>query len=183
MMVQQEEKKKSRLRLKLFFVFMGVFSLLFQLGSYSIVTEDEASQFMDQIKLLIVGIDEVGIWLNNLKVASMMFVPFGFIIGGFIAFQTGWAVAAASVLNPELTEMPAIALLYLTPFGILELICYAIAMSRSVLLVQALVQKRFKKQLLPTLKEYIIVSVVLLAAGIIEWRMILWASEQGVSIF
>ncbi len=79
--------------------------------------------------------------------------------------------------------MPAIALLYLTPFGILELICYAIAMSRSVLLVQALVQKRFKKQLLPTLKEYIIVSVVLLAAGVIEWRMILWASEQGVSLF
>ncbi len=184
-MMEEPQKKKSRLRLKLFLLFVGVFSLIFQLGSYTPVTEDEANQFMDLMKEQLKDVDEVAIWLNNLRVATMMFVPFGFIIGGFIGFQTGWAVSAASVINPELSDMPAIALLYLTPFGLMELICYAIAMSRSVLLAQAIIKKRFNKRIMlyPTLKEYGIVAGVLLVAGFIEWAMIKWASEMGVSLF
>lgn len=157
--------------------------MLFQLGSYSTVTEDEANEFMDLISEQIKGIDGIGIAIHNLEISLIMFVPFGFIIGGFIAFQTGWSVAAATVLNPELSDLPAIALLYMTPFGIMELVAYAIAMSRSVLLVQALLKKRIKTQLKPLLKEVGIVSALLLIGGIIEWEMIKWASEQGVSLF
>jgi len=188
--MMEEQEKKSRLwwktpdkkRIGLTLIFMAIFSVIFQLGSYSTVSEEEANEFMDLMEVQLQGVDEVAIWLNNLRIATMMFVPFGFIIGGFISFQTGWAFAAATVINPELTQIPAIALLYITPFGLMELMCYGIAMSRSVLIVNALIKKRLKKQLYPTLKEWLIVSVVLLVAGIIEWRMILWATEQGVSL-
>lgn len=190
MMKDVKEEKKSRLwwktpdkkRIGLTLLFMAVFSIIFQIGSYSTVSEEEANEFMDLMEIQLEGVDEVAIWLNNLRIATMMFVPFGFIIGGFISFQTGWAFAAASVLNPELTQIPAIALLYITPFGLMELFCYGIAMSRSVIIVHALIKKRFRKQLYPTLKEWLIVSLVLLVSGVIEWRMIQWATEQGVSI-
>lgn len=182
-MIVQQEKKKSRFRLKLFLLFVGIFSVIFQIGSYSTVTEEEANEFIEQIKIQIKDIDGVGIFLHNLQVATIMIVPFGFVIGGLISFQTGWAVAASSVINPELSEMPAIALLYLTPFGVMELVAYAIAMSRSVIIVQALIKKRIKTQLKPALKDYSIVVGLLFIGGIIEWEMIKWASEQGVSLF
>ncbi len=66
----KEVMKISRLRLKLFFLFVGVFSLLFQLGSYSTVTEDEANEFMDLISEQIKGIDGIGIAFHNLQISK-----------------------------------------------------------------------------------------------------------------
>src|SRR3972149_1766071 len=97
-------------------------------------------------------------------------------------FQTGWAVSAATVISPELAQMPALSLLFISPFGLMEITAYAIAMSRSVILVQTLVNRTIRTQLKSTLKEIGIVIGLLLAGGFLEYAMIQWAIENGYNL-
>jgi hypothetical protein len=60
-----------------------------------------------------------------------------------------------------------------TPFGILEILAYGLAMSRSGLLAYQLVKKKpWREYLIPTGIEIGIVAVVLLVATISEARVI-----------
>jgi len=181
-MMTQETKKKSHFRRNLFLLFIAVFSALFQAGSMQTVSQQEADEFVKVVGEQIKGIDAIGIFSHNALFALIMMIPGGFIFGGIIAFQTGWAVSAATVISPELAQMPALSLLFISPFGLMEITAYAIAMSRSVILVQTLVNRTIRTQLKSTLKEIGIVIGLLLAGGFLEYAMIQWAIENGYNL-
>lgn len=173
-----------RTRIITFFVFMGIFSAAYQLGSMSEVSEEEAAAFMEEFEELIEGIDGTGIFLHNTSLALPMFLPgFGIAWGLFSAAATGYAFASIVLLAPELSQIPPLAILYLSPFGLMELVAYSIATSRSYILVWAIIKKTSMRTLaMPTAAEIGIVVGLLLGGGFLEHYMIHLAMEEGVSV-
>lgn len=163
-------------RLLFFFVamlfFLGVFYLGFMFKMDESFSKELSKNFMSQIR----DIDEFGIFFNNLKIALVMFIPaIGIVMGTISGFSTG--LVFNSILNISITGNSAVAanplIIFLTPFGILELISYGLAISRGGILLFELVKKRFtRKSLLYLFLEIAIVSGMLFAGAIIEWMMI-----------
>jgi len=173
---QEKSFVLERKRILVFFIFMGLFSLSFWIGSMWDVPLEDAEAFNEEFQELIEDIDGIGIFLHNSMIGLPMFIPgFGIAWGFFTSWQTGYAFAALAVLYPFLNDLPggALALLYLSPFGIMELTAYSIGMSRSFLLVHKLIKKISIK---PDAKivgiEIAIVAGLLLAGGILEAYMI-----------
>jgi len=115
-----------------------------------------------------------------------MFIPgFGTIWGLYIAWSTGFGFAAIISTIPGLSEIQPLSILFLSPFGIIELIAYSIALSYSFHLIYTII-KNAKSQIKSTLKLQIkpslicigIVMLLLLAAGFLEDFMI--KSAQAV---
>jgi hypothetical protein len=80
--------------------------------------------------------------------------------------------AAIAQDSPVLQGVPP-QLILITPFGIMEVFSYGLAMSRSALLVYYFIKRRpWREYAMPTLVEIGIVVAVLLAAAVIEWWMI-----------
>ena len=101
-----------------------------------------------------------------------MFIPgFGVVWGITSASVTGYAFASLLHLNPDL---PFTSLgIFFTTFGMLELIAYSIAISRSALLVKTLVKKsNLKRDVVYTVVEVCIMITILYAAGHIEYGII-----------
>ena len=174
----------SRIRIITFFVFMGLFTAAFQLGSMSEVSEDEANIFMEEFEKLIEDIDAIGIFVHNTTISLPMFIPgFGVAWGLFSAWSTGFAFAAIVSITPELEEIPALAILYLSPFGLMELTAYSLATSRSFILIRAIAKKTNLAPLLkPTLIEIGILVGLLLTGGFLEFYMIESALEEGMQM-
>lgn len=145
--------------------------------------DDLRQHFSEQIK----GIDQNGIFANNARIALFMFLPAaGIGVGGFVGFNTGLiftAIAEHSALN----NVPPLVIL-ITPFGIMEVFAYGIAISRSGLLIYQLVKlidqigkKRLGREFIipalieigiPALIEIGIVILILFAGAMIEWQII-----------
>jgi uncharacterized membrane protein SpoIIM required for sporulation len=165
-------------RIILFFVFLGVFSVAFSLGAEMQVPEEEAKIFLDEFNKLLESLKGenfgIEIFLHNTQIALAMFIPgFGIGWGIFSAFSTGFAFAALSSTTPLLGEIPPLALIFATPFGLMELAAYSLGMSRSLILIVALFKKTpLKEQWKPLAIEIGIVLGLLLAGGIIEAYMI-----------
>lgn len=161
-------------RLYLFFAFTAAFSAAYQLGSMYDVDEEEAQRFMDQFAGLVEGIDAPGIFKHNMMIALPMFVPgFGVGWGLFSAWSTGFAFASIATVNPSLGGVLPLAVLYLSPFGLMELAAYSLAISRSFVLAVALARRRPFRRLLPaTAAEVAAAAGLLLAAAYIEMHMI-----------
>lgn len=174
----------SRTRIITFFIFMGIFSAAYQLGSMSEVSEEEAAAFMEEFEDLVEGIDGMGIFLHNTSLALPMFLPgFGIAWGLFSATATGYAFAAIVLLAPELGQIPPLAILYLSPFGLMELVAYSTATSRSYILIWAIIKKTGLRTLaIPTAAEVGIVVGLLLAGGFLEHYMIILATEEGLAM-
>ena len=165
-----------------FFVFLGLFAVTFQIGSMSTVSEEEANAFMAEFEELVLDIDAFGIFTHNLTIALPMFIPgFGVGWGLFSAWSTGFAFASIVVTAPEIGEIPPLSILFLSPFGLMELTAYSFALSRSFILIRAVVKKiDLNKFLKPTLIEIGIVTGLLLAGGYLEFYMIELAQEEGL---
>lgn len=161
-------------RIILFFIFMGFFSVSYQIGALSQVSEDDTSQFLEEFNKLVDGIDGFGIFIHNLIIALPMFVPgFGVVWGLFSGWSTGFAFAAIVSSIPALSNFPPLAILYLSPFGIMELVAYSLGISRSYMIIYAILKNRsIKPQLLVTGIEIAIVFALLLAGGYLEFAMI-----------
>lgn len=175
-----------RFRLKRRLLYLAIAAAVF-LAAYSAgaalpLSEEEAAEVRDQFEEQIEGIDEYGIFLNNLRISLVMFVPgLGAGFGGFVGFGTGTVYSAIATGTPELKGIPPLAV-FLTPFGIMELFVYAMAMSRSIMLIRGLAKFKPWRQdqrkpfvddaLKPTLIELGIAVGVLFAAAIIEWELI-----------
>jgi len=150
----------------------------FSLGAETSVSEEEAKVFLDEFNKLLDSLkgDNFGfeIFLHNTQIALAMFIPgFGMGWGIFTAFSTGFAFAALSATTPLLGQIPPLALIFTTPFGLMELAAYSLATSRSFILIVALFKKRpLKQQWKPLVIEIGIVVGLLLAGGIIEAYMI-----------
>jgi len=171
---QEKNSSLERKRIIVFFIFMGLFSLSYWIGSIFTVEQEEAEAFLEEFEELIEDIDGIGIFLHNSMIGLPMFIPgFGIAWGFFTSWQTGYAFAALATTIPILREIPSLALLYLSPFGIMELTAYSIGMSRSFLLIHKIIKKISIKQDAKIVGiEIAIVAGLLLAGGILEAYMI-----------
>jgi len=171
---QEKSFVLERKRILVFFIFMGLFSLSYWIGSIFTVEQEEAEAFLEEFEELIEDIDGIGIFLHNSMIGLPMFIPgFGIAWGFFTSWQTGYAFAALATTIPILREIPSLALLYLSPFGIMELTAYSIGMSRSFLLIHKIIKKISIKQDAKIVGiEIAIVAGLLLAGGLLEAYMI-----------
>ena len=148
------------------------------------VSEEEASLFMSEFEELVLDIDAFGIFTHNTTIALPMFIPgFGVAWGLFSSFSTGFAFAAITTTVPELTQIQPLSILFLSPFGLMELTAYSLGISRSFILIVTIIKKKnlilFIK---PTGIEIAIVIILLLIGGYVEFYMIEMAQEQGLGI-
>ena len=160
-------------RIILFFIFTGIFSGVYGLGSQSEVTEEDIEMTLSYFEEIIADIDGFGIFSHNAIIALPMFIPgFGAMWGLFAAYSTGFAFAAISAGTPELSSLNPLAVL-LTPFGLMELAAYSIAMSRSVLFIEKIIKRTsIFTEKRAILIEIGIVTGLLLIGGIVEMYMI-----------
>jgi len=160
-------------RIIIFFIFTGIFAGVYGAGSQSDVTEEEIEETLNYFKEVIAEIDAFGIFSHNAIIALPMFIPgFGAVWGLFAAYSTGFAFAAISAGTPELSTLNPLAVL-LTPFGLMEVAAYSIAMSRSVLFIEKII----KRTSIFTEKKVILIEIgivtgLLLIGGIVEMYMI-----------
>jgi len=170
-----------KFRILTFFVFLGVFSISFQIGATSEVSPDDANEFVQEFLSSTQGIDGVGIFLNNISASLPMFVPgAGIILGIYSGWSTGFGFAAIATMAPGLANIEPLSILYYSPYGLIELASYSIAMSRSFHVIYSLIKKVNPKLLIkPSLIEIGIVTGLLLLAGFLEEYMIALSQEAS----
>lgn len=145
------------------------------------VSDEDAKNFMLEFEELVLDIDAFGIFVHNTTIALPMFIPgFGVAWGIFSAWSTGFAFAAIVTTAPILADVPPLAILFLSPFGLMELTAYSIGISRSFILIKAITKKVNLTQFIkPTLFEVGIVITLLLAGGYLEFYMLELAQQEG----
>ncbi len=171
----------NKIRIILFFIFLGIFAAAFQIGSMTSVTEEDAKAFMSEFEELVLDIDAFGIFTHNLTIALPMFIPgFGVAWGLFAAWSTGFAFAAIATTIPEIGDIPPLSILFLSPFGLMEIVAYSIGISRSFILIRAVIKKvSLSSFLKPTVIEIGIVVALLFVGGYLEFYMIELAQQEG----
>jgi hypothetical protein len=164
----------TKRRISLFLIFIAIFAIAYSIGSESKLSTDDSKSFVKQFQSAVEGIDALGIFAHNTSVALPMFVPgFGIVWGSFTAYSTGVAFSALVATTPILTKLPPLALIFLSPFGIMEIAAYSIGMSRSFLLINVIIRKKpLRLELRNTAIEIGIVIALLLTAAFIEYSMI-----------
>jgi hypothetical protein len=174
----------NKIRLILFFIFLGIFSTAFQIGSMSTVSEEDANLFMTEFEELVLDIDAFGIFTHNITIALPMFIPgFGVAWGIFSAWSTGFAFAAIATTMPEILNIPPLTILFLSPFGLMEITAYSLGISRSFILIRAITKKINLIQFIkPTIIEIGIVVGLLLAGGYLEFYMIELAQNESLKL-
>jgi hypothetical protein len=171
-------------RIILFFIFLAIFTIIFQLGSMSTVSQEEADLFMEEFEKLVLDIDAFGIFVHNTTIALPMFIPgFGIFWGLFSSWSTGYAFAAIATSVPEIANISPLTILFLTPFGLMEISAYSLGISRSFILIKAIFKKTNLFQFIkPTIIEIGIVIALLLAGGYIEFYMIELVENESLEI-
>ncbi|HZI71369.1 MAG TPA: stage II sporulation protein M [Nitrososphaeraceae archaeon] len=149
------------------------FLIAYSAGATINMSKKEAEDLKGQFAKQIVGIDQNGIFINNVKVALGMFIPgIGTGIGIFSGISTGMVFSAMAETSPFISNVPPLIIL-LTPFGIMEVFAYGLAMSRSSMLIYQLVKKKpWREYTILTLIEIGIIVVVLFIGAVIEWQLI-----------
>ena len=161
-------------RIVLFFVFLGIFSASFAVGAEVQVSEEESAIILEQFETLILEIDAVGIFVHNTTLALPMFIPgFGIAWGAFAAFSTGMAFSVLQGANPMLENIPSLTVLFMSPFGLMEIAAYSIAMSRSYMIVHKMIKR------MPIRPDYRVIGLeigiligLLLTGGFVEYYFI-----------
>ena len=161
-------------RIILFFVFLGIFSASFAIGAEVKVSEEESKIILEQFESLIGNIDAIGIFSHNTTLALPMFIPgFGIAWGAFAAFSTGMAFSVLKDASPMLANVPSLTILFMSPFGLMEIAAYSIAMSRSYMIIHKMIKR------MPIRPDYRIIGIeigiligLLLAGGFVEYYFI-----------
>jgi|TARA_B100000809_G_scaffold57699_1_gene53851 hypothetical protein len=161
-------------RIVLFFVFLGIFSASFAIGAEIQVSEEESKIVLEELESLIDEIDAVGIFTHNTSLALPMFIPgFGIAWGAFAAFSTGMAFSVIQDAHPILENIPSLTILFMSPFGLMEIAAYSIAMSRSYMIVHKMIKRM---SIRPDFRviglEIAIVIGLLLIGGFVEYYFI-----------
>ena len=161
-------------RIVLFFVFLGIFSASFAIGAEIQVSEEESKIVLEELESLIGDIDAVGIFTHNTSLALPMFIPgFGIAWGAFAAFSTGMAFSVIQDANPILENIPSLTILFMSPFGLMEIAAYSIAMSRSYMIIHKMIKRMSIRQDFRVIGlEIAIVVGLLLTGGFVEWYFI-----------
>ena len=161
-------------RIVLFFVFLGIFSAAFAIGAEVQVSEEESAIILEQFESLIEEIDAIGIFSHNTSLALPMFIPgFGIAWGAFAAFSTGIAFSVLKDASPMLANVPSLSILFMSPFGLMEVAAYSIAMSRSYMIVHKMIKRA------PIRPDFRVIGVeiailigLLLTGGFVEYYFI-----------
>jgi len=169
---------------RLLYLAFGVaaFLIAYSAGAAVPLSKEEADEVKKQFSEQIEGIDQNGIFLNNIRIASIMFIPaVGAGFGAISGFATGSVFSALASSTPILTGVPPLVIL-ITPFGIMEVFAYGLAMSRSGMLIVRIVKDKpwqagsrrpfLETSLVPAFIELGLAAAVLFAAAVIEWQMI-----------
>ena len=174
----------NKIRIITFFVFLVIFTIIFQLGSMSTVSEEEASLFMEEFEKLVLDIDGFGIFVHNTTIALPMFIPgFGIVWGLFSAWSTGYAFASIVTMMPEIADISPLSVLFLSPFGLMEIFAYSLGISRSFILIKAVITKTNLSQFVkPTIVEIGIVVALLLVGGYVEFYMIELVQNENIEM-
>ena len=161
-------------RIVSFFIFVAIFSLTFALASEIQLTEDEVTEIIEEFDEMTEGIDGAGIFIHNVSIALPMFIPgFGIFWGLFAAFSTGIAFSAMKSTIPLLNQIPPLSILFMSPFGLMEVAAYSIAMSRSYILIHKIIKKMpIRPDIRVTCIEVAILVALLLAGGFLEYFLI-----------
>jgi stage II sporulation SpoM-like protein len=164
---------KYNLKKRILYLIVGilVFLIFFTIGT-SVSFEKSTSELLkEQFQNKIKNIDNIGIFANNFLISILMFIPgIGIAFGLFSGFSTG---NIFMIITQDLpTQIPPL-LVFLTIFGMMELISYGIAISRSyLLLIHILKRTNIKENLIHTGIEIGIVAIILFFSAIIEWNLI-----------
>jgi hypothetical protein len=148
-----------------------VFLIFFTIGT-SVTFDESTSQLLkEQFENKIKNIDSMGIFINNFLISILMFIPgIGVAFGLFSGFSTGNIFV---IITRDLPIQIPPLLVFLTIFGIMELVSYGIAISRSYLLLINIVKRtNIKENLIYTGIEIGIVAIILFFSAIIEWDLI-----------
>jgi len=174
----------NKIRIITFFTFLLIFTIIFQLGSMSTVSDEEASMFMEEFKKLVLDIDGFGIFVHNTTIALPMFIPgFGIVWGLFSAWSTGYAFASIATIIPEIANISPLSILFLSPFGLMEIFAYSLGISRSFILIKAVITKTNLSQFIkPTIIEIGIVVALLLVGGYVEFYMIELVQNESIEM-
>ena len=174
----------NKIRIITFFVFLVIFTGIFQLGSMSTVSEEESLLFMEEFEKLVLDIDAFGIFVHNTTIALPMFIPgFGIFWGLFSSWSTGYAFAAIVISMPEIANISPLSVLFLSPFGLMEIFSYSLAISRSFILIKAIITKTSLSQFIkPTIIEIGVVIVLLLVGGYVEFYMIELVQNESIEM-
>ena len=153
---------------------MAIFSVSFSIGAEIQVSEEESAILLEEFESIVEGIDAVGIFVHNVSLALPMFIPgFGVAWGAFSAFSTGIAFSVLKDAYPALENIPALTIIFMSPFGLMEIAAYSIAMSRSYILLHKIIKKiPIRGDIRVTMIEVIILVGLLLAGGFIEYFLI-----------
>ena len=164
--------------------FLAIFTIIFQLSSMSTVNQEEADLFMVEFEKLVADIDAFGIFVHNTTIALPMFIPgFGIFWGLFSSWSTGYAFAAIATSVPEVASISPLTILFLTPFGLMEISAYSLGISRSFILIKAIISKTNLFQFIkPTIIEIGIVVALLLVGGYVEFYMIELVENESIEI-
>ena len=162
-----------------FFVLMAIFSAVFAISAETTLPEEEVEMILEEFESMVEGIDAFGIFVHNTALSLPMFIPgFGIIWGMFSAFSTGIAFAAIKSVNPLVEQIPALSILFMTPFGLMEVAAYSIAMSRSYIFIHKIIKKiPIRNDIRVTLVEIIILLGLLFIGAYVEWYMIEMSSQ------
>ena len=133
--LKTDQKHLARERFLWLMLFMAIFTATFSVASEIELEPQEAKQVREMITEKIASGSSNTIFLNNIVLGLIMFIPaLGIILGIGSAFATGIAFSTFGL------EIPAYLILFITPFGFMELLAYSIAMSRSFLIIKYLVK-------------------------------------------
>jgi uncharacterized membrane protein SpoIIM required for sporulation len=168
--------RRASIPYRIVFLAIGtiVFVLSYWVGAVLPLSAADAETIRSDFLAEIENIDQAGIFLNNIAVALAMFVPgAGVGVGVYSGVSTGVVYNAFAQVTPELQGVSPLALL-VTPFGLLEILAYGLAMSRSGMLVAQLIKSRkdWRRFALFTAVEIGIVIAALILGSLIETQII-----------
>ena len=173
------------IKLRLLYLVIGivVFVFAYFIGAGTDIGKNETENLRDQFNKQVKDIDQNGIFVNNLRISLGMFIPvLGMGLGIFSGFSTGLMFNVIAESSPLLNNISPL-LILVTPFGVMEVFAYGLAMSRSGMLTYQIIKKKqWREYIIPTIIEIGIVIAILLIGAIIEWQIITQFDEQATDI-
>lgn len=174
------------IKLRLLYLVIGivVFVIAYFIGAGTDIGKNETENLRDQFNKQVKDIDQNGIFVNNLRISLGMFIPvLGMGLGIFSGFSTGLMFNVIAESSPLLNNISPL-LILVTPFGVMEVFAYGLAMSRSGMLTYQIIKKKqWREYIIPTIIEIGIVITILLIGATIEWQIITQFDEQATDIF
>lgn len=164
---------KYNFKKRILYLIVGilVFLIFFTIGTSISFDKSTSELLKEQFQNKIKNIDNIGIFANNFLISTLMFIPgIGIAFGLFSGFSTG---NIFMIITQDLPIQIPPLLVFLTIFGMMELVSYGIAISRSyLLLIHILKRTNIKENLIHTGIEIGIVAIILFFSAIIEWNLI-----------